>query len=134
MNCHSFCVQNPEKMIFHLRAKHAGTILVNNDNIRKLETKTEQTMSALVYPYWHPSGKYIAFSVNDTKQLFHTNHANRIEVMDLASEPVGVFPLAEGGVDRISAKHKTIDTKQYQAVVCPQKHSTAFFTYNGGHR
>jgi Tol biopolymer transport system component len=45
-------------------------------------------MSALVYPYWHPSGKYIAFSVNDTKQLFHTNHANRIEVMDLASDVV----------------------------------------------
>jgi Tol biopolymer transport system component len=45
-------------------------------------------MSALVYPYWHPSGKYIAFSVNNTKQLFHTNHTNRIEVMDLASDVV----------------------------------------------
>lgn len=88
MNCHSFCVQDPEKMMFHLRAKHAGTILVNDGNIQKLETKTEQTMSALVYPYWHPSGNYIAYSVNDTKQLFHTNHANRIEVMDLKSDVV----------------------------------------------
>ena len=88
MNCHSFCVQQPEKMMFHLRTKHAGTMLVNNGDIKKLETKTDQTMSALVYPYWHPSGKYIAFSVNDTKQLFHTNHANRIEVMDLASDVV----------------------------------------------
>lgn len=88
MNCHSFCVQQPDKMMFHLRTKHAGTLIVNEGDIRKLETKTEQTMSALVYPYWHPSGKYIAFSVNDTKQLFHTNHANRIEVMDLASDVV----------------------------------------------
>jgi hypothetical protein len=88
MNCHSFCVQQPDKMMFHLRSKHAGTLLVNDDNIKKLETKTEQTMSALVYPYWHPSGKYIAFSVNNTKQLFHTNHTNRIEVMDLASDVV----------------------------------------------
>lgn len=88
MNCHSFCVQNPEKMMFHLRAKHAGTILNNEGKIKKLETQTEQTMSALVYPYWHPSGKYIAFSVNNTKQLFHTNHVNRIEVMDLASDVV----------------------------------------------
>jgi len=88
MNCHSFCVQDPEKMLFHLRAKHAGTMLVNGDEIKKLETKTEQTISALVYPYWHPSGKYIAFSVNETKQLFHTNHVNRIEVMDLASDVV----------------------------------------------
>lgn len=88
MNCHSFCMQSPKKMMFHSRAKHAGTVLLNGDDIKKLETKTDQTISALVYPYWHPSGKYIAFSVNDTKQLFHTNHVNRIEVMDLSSDVV----------------------------------------------
>ena len=88
MNCHSFCMQNPEQMQLHIRAKHAGTLLLNEGTITKLDTKTEQTMSALVYPYWHPSGKYIAYSVNDTKQLFHTNHLNRIEVMDLASDVV----------------------------------------------
>ena len=88
MNCHSFCMQNPEQMQFHLRAKHAGTMLIQGDEITMLETKTEQTISALVYPYWHPSGKFIAYSVNDTKQLFHTHHQNRIEVMDLASDVV----------------------------------------------
>lgn len=88
MNCHSFCMQNPDRMQLHLRAKHAGTLIVNGDDIAKLETKTEQTISALVYPYWHPSGKYIVYSVNDTKQLFHTHHPNRIEVMDLASDVV----------------------------------------------
>ena len=88
MNCHSFCMQNPEQMQLHIRAKHAGTLLMNEGTITKLDTKTEQTMSALVYPYWHPSGKYITYSVNDTKQLFHTNHQNRIEVMDLASDVV----------------------------------------------
>ena len=88
MNCHSFCMQNPDKMMFHLRAQHAGTLLVNEGDITKLETKTEQTLSALVYPYWHPGGKYIAYSVNETKQLFHTNHQNRVEVMDLASDVV----------------------------------------------
>ena len=88
MNCHSFCMQNPEQMQLHIRAKHAGTLLMNEGTITKLDTKTEQTMSALVYPYWHPSGKFIAYSVNDTKQLFHTNHLNRIEVMDLASDVV----------------------------------------------
>ena len=88
MNCHSFCMQNPDKMMFHLRTKHAGTMIVNDGSITKLDTKTEQTISALVYPYWHPSGKYIAYSVNDTKQLFHTNHQNRVEVMDLASDVV----------------------------------------------
>jgi len=88
MNCHSFCMQNPEQMQLHLRAKHAGTLLIQGDEITKLETKTDRTVSALVYPYWHPSGKFIAYSVNDTKQLFHTHHQNRIEVMDLSSDVV----------------------------------------------
>ncbi len=88
MNCHSFCMQNPDKMTFHLRAKHGGTILSEEGKTVKLDTKTDRTISALVYPYWHPGGDFIAYSVNDTKQLFHTHHRNRIEVMDLASDIV----------------------------------------------
>lgn len=88
MNCHSFCMQNPDKMLFHMREKFPGTILVNGDKIEKLNTKTDQTMSALVYPSWHPSGKYVAFSVNQTKQAFHLNDKNRIEVYDEASDVV----------------------------------------------
>lgn len=88
MNCHSFCMQNPDKMTFHLRARHGGTILSEEGKVVKLDTKTDRTISALVYPYWHPGGEFIAYSVNDTKQLFHTHHRNRIEVMDLASDVV----------------------------------------------
>ena len=44
-------MQNPEQMQLHLRAKHAGTLLLNQGTITKLDTKTEKTMSALVYPY-----------------------------------------------------------------------------------
>jgi hypothetical protein len=88
MNCHSFCMQNPEKMLFHLRANYPCTILIDGDHIEKLNTKTKQTLSALVYPSWHPSGKYVAFSVNDTKQVFHTTDPNRVEVFDFASDVV----------------------------------------------
>ena len=88
MNCHSFCMQNPEKMLFHIRANYPGTMLIDGDRIEKLNTKTEQTMSALVYPSWHPSGRYVAFSVNDTKQGFHTTDPNRVEVFDFASDVV----------------------------------------------
>lgn len=88
MNCHSYCMQNPDKMMFHSRARNAGTILAIDGNVVKLDTKTPHTLSALVYPYWHPSGNFIACSVNDTKQFFHTHHNNRIEVMDLASDVV----------------------------------------------
>ena len=38
MNCHSFCMQNPEQMQLHIRAKHAGTLLLNEGTITKLDT------------------------------------------------------------------------------------------------
>lgn len=88
MNCHSFCMQNPDRMLFHQRALHAGTYILADGNIEKLETKTERTISALVYPAWHPSGRYVAFSTNDTKQDFHLSDANRVEVFDNRSDVV----------------------------------------------
>lgn len=88
VNCHSFCMQNPEKMLFHMRETYPGTILMDGEKIEKLNTKTEKTISPLVYPSWHPSGRYIAFSVNKTQQSFHSNSKNRIEVFDSASDVV----------------------------------------------
>lgn len=88
INCHSFCNRNPSRFLFHMRVKNGGTYVVNDGNIEKLNTKTEHTISALVYPSWHPSGRFVAFSVNDTKQSFHTTDPNRIEVFDRASDVV----------------------------------------------
>ena len=39
-----------------------------------------------IYPYWHPSGRYVAYSTNATSQLFHSADHNRIEVFDTASD------------------------------------------------
>lgn len=88
MNCHSFCDRDPDKMLFHMRKTYAATYLIRGESIEKLNTKTDRTISALVYPSWHPSGRFIAFSVNDTKQAFHMNDPNRIEVFDMASDVV----------------------------------------------
>ncbi len=88
MNCHSFCMQQPDKMLFHMREKFAGTYLIDGDWVEKLNTKTPETISALVYPSWHPSGNFVAFSVNETKQGFHLNDANRVEVYDGQSDVV----------------------------------------------
>ena len=88
INCHSFCMQDPNKMMFHSRAVNAGTILLNDGNLTKLDTKTDKTISSFTYPYWHPSGKFIAYSVNTIKQNFHVNSSNRIEVTDMASDVV----------------------------------------------
>lgn len=88
MNCHSFCMQDPDKMLFHMREKYPGTYMVHDGKVEKLNTKTDETISSLVYPSWHPSGKYVAFSVNVTKQAFHLNDRNRVEVFDEASDVV----------------------------------------------
>ncbi|MDR2384712.1 MAG: hypothetical protein LBD80_03465 [Tannerella sp.] len=86
MNCHSFCNNNPQKMLFHLRAEHAGTMLVTDGQVKKIDTKTKDNVSPAVYPRWHPEGRYIAFSVNKTSQTFHTFNRNLIEVYDSASD------------------------------------------------
>ncbi len=88
VNCHSFRDRNPDEMVFHMRSELAGTYLYANGKKEKLDTKTEETISALVYPYWHPTAEYIAFSVNRTNQVMHVKDPNQIEVFDEASDVV----------------------------------------------
>lgn len=88
INCHSFCMQNPRRMSFHARAANAGTVFLSDGNAEKVNTKTEETISQLVYPSWHPDGQHVAFSNNDTRQAFFLNHPNRIEVYDERSDVV----------------------------------------------
>ena len=82
MNCHSFNQNNPAQMVFHLRGNIGATILGIDGETVKLNTKTEETISNCVYPYWHPSGNYIGFSVNNISQVFHSRKEKRIEVID----------------------------------------------------
>lgn len=88
INCHSFCQQDASKMMFHQRMTHAGTYFITDGEIEKLDTKFCDSIKTLVYPYWHPSGRFVAFSTNETKQDFHLNDVNRIEVFDNHSNVV----------------------------------------------
>jgi hypothetical protein len=88
MNCHSFNSNNPDEMMFHLRGDVGGTVLVQDGNVTILNTKTRETISNCVYPYWHPSGNYIAYSVNNIEQVFHSVKEKRIEVFDSRSDIV----------------------------------------------
>ena len=88
MNCHSFNQNNPGQMMFHLRGNIGATMLVIDGEAVKLNTKTEETISNCVYPCWHPTGKYIGFSVNNISQVFHSRKEKRIEVFDSRSDIV----------------------------------------------
>lgn len=109
MNCHSFNQRNPEQMLMHLRQACGGTYIAKEGKLEKLNTKTPETISALVYPFWHPDGRYVAFSTNDTKQAFHSTHPNRIEVFDRKSDVV------------------IYDTEQHEVFSCPQLKSEKVF-------
>ena len=88
MNCHSFQANSPDNMMFHIRGNLGGTMLVMDGEAVKLNTKTDETISNCVYPYWHPSEDYIAFSVNNIQQVFHSVKDKRIEVFDSKSDIV----------------------------------------------
>ena len=86
VNCHSFCSGSSENMMFHIRGSVGGTMIKKGDEIEKVNIKTDEAISAGVYPSWHPSGKYIAFSTNKIEQYFHAKLEKTIEVLDRESD------------------------------------------------
>lgn len=86
VNCHAFANGSSENMMFHVRGSVGGTIIKRGNEIEKVDLKREETLSAGVYPSWHPSGKYVAFSTNRIEQYFHANPELTIEVMDRQSD------------------------------------------------
>ncbi len=88
MNCHSFSNRRPDRMMLHMRAQHGGTYILKDGEIEKVNTKTPETIAAGVYPQWSNDGRYIAFSVNDIAQVFHSTDPNRVEVYDYESDVV----------------------------------------------
>ncbi len=86
VNCHSFNHNDPSAMSLHIRGKHGATLLQFDGKLAAYNTKTDSTLGFCVYPYWHPSGNYIAFSTNSTRQGFHVQPDKIIEVFDLDSD------------------------------------------------
>ena len=86
INCHSYKNYKTDNMQFHARQYKGGTLLVTPDGVKKINLKTDSTISAGVYPAWHPTHNFIAYSINDTGQSFHTKNNNKIEVQDLRSD------------------------------------------------
>ena len=85
MNCHSFCNNNPDYMLFHMRGGPAsGMILAQGGKITKVNTSTEFNKAGS-YPSWHPNRKLLALSVNKLRLFFHAIGESR-DVLDLASD------------------------------------------------
>lgn len=86
VNCHSAHQTDPSKFVFHVRGNHGATMFQIDGMREWLKAKNDLLGGSMVYPYWHPSGKYCAFSTNQTRQGFHVIKDERIEVFDLSSD------------------------------------------------
>lgn len=86
VNCHSFAQGAPETMMIHVRGNKGGTLIRRNGKTEKVDPRCPGLENGATYPSWHPSGKYIAFSANNIKQVFHSKGKKTIEVSDLAAD------------------------------------------------
>jgi len=83
VNCHTFCKNDPDRMLMHTRSGQYGhaMIIVADGRIDKVVDKK----APAAYASWHPSGQIVAFSSNKVRQFFHTTGAEVRDVLDLAS-------------------------------------------------
>lgn len=110
VNCHNYQDHNRKgNMQFHLREKQGGTIIVYDGDMRKVNLKTDSTMSAGVYPAWHPSLPIIAYSVNATGQVFHTRDVQKVEVIDFGSDMI-LYDIKANKVYTISDRKDEYET------------------------
>ena len=86
INCHYSQLGNPQRTQFHARQNLGGTMLNIDGKLQKVNLKTDSTLSAGVYPAWHPKENIIAYSTNNTMQSFHTRDIDKIEVLDAQSD------------------------------------------------
>ena len=93
VNCHMSNRTDPSRFVFHVRGQHGATMVQIDGHREWLAAKNELLGGSMVYPYWHPSGKYCAFSTNQTRQGFHVVKDSRIEVFDLSSDVFVYNPL-----------------------------------------
>jgi len=106
MNCHHFANNNPKNMIFHMRGgKGSGTYISQDGTFTKVSLKTDFNRGG-AYPSWHPSGKMLAFSVNDLTMFYHSTGECR-DVLDRNSD-VFIYHVDK---NMVSASPKIADEK-----------------------
>jgi hypothetical protein len=89
LNCHSYNNNGKsDNFLFHMRGSMGGTYFNNGGEFKKVNLKTDEMKNGAVYPRWHPSGRFIAFSSNKIVQQFHSALNKKVEVSDLESSLV----------------------------------------------
>jgi len=79
-NCHSFVGNDPDRMLLGIRSTSfpSATVYAHDGRIEKIGAK-------FGYTAWHPSGRIVAYAINDVRQFFHTAQPEIHDVIDLDS-------------------------------------------------
>ncbi len=97
INCHNFCQYDPSVWMFHSRNETGGTVITYKGVSRKIAIERIGPLKGATYPAWHPSGRYIAFSSNVTRQMFYGISRDKIEVFDNKSDLI-IYDVHNGKV------------------------------------
>ncbi len=111
VNCHSFNNGKTDDFLFHMRGTLGGTYFYSGGKFKKINLKTREMKNGAVYPRWHPSGKFVAFSSNKIIQRFHAADNKKVEVSDLESSLV-LYDVEKNEIMNIELanKEKFMDT------------------------
>ena len=101
INCHAYKNYRTDNMQFHVRQYKGGTVFVHDGEVKKINLKTDSTISAGVYPSFNPVYDIVAYSVNSTGQVFRTKDANKVEVQDKESDII-VYNPVKGTVTHVA--------------------------------
>jgi len=80
VHCHSFIGNKPDQILIGVRSSSLPSVTLygHAGRVDKIGTK-------FGYTAWHPSGKIVAYSVNDVRQFFHNVRTEIHDVVDLDS-------------------------------------------------
>lgn len=80
VHCHSFVEHSPDQFLIGVRSVSSPSVTLygHDGKVDKIGTK-------FGYTAWHPSGKIVAYSVNDVRQFFHSARTEIHDVIDLDS-------------------------------------------------
>lgn len=113
INCHSFQNYNATgNMQIHVRGKTGGTILALNHKLKKINPKAKGLKSGAVYPSWHPTMNYIAYSTNSIGQNFHSKSPDKVEVLDSRSDLI-LYDIDKNEVTKITDSNDWLETFPY---------------------
>lgn len=93
----------------HVRIYNGGTLIMAGDSIVKVNMKCDSTLTSGVYTAWHPTEDLIAYSTNETRQMFFSFSDTRPEVFDLRSDII-LYDIKNQTIRNVAADPDLLET------------------------